>query len=88
MENSSICFEDIARDMRIIKVKEHDPMNRWHVYEWLKETYMFSGKIPSKRDVVAKFGGIVPSAEIREGIKEFELTVQQQVKPVKFWRGA
>ena len=58
-------------------------MNRWHVYEWLKQTYMYSGVVPSERNCIAKFGGLMDLDEIREGIAEFELITRVNVDRIK-----
>lgn len=58
-------------------------MNRWHVYEWLKQSFMFSGCVPSERNCIAKFGGLMDLDEIREGIAEFELVTRCNVDRIK-----
>lgn len=58
-------------------------MNRWSVYEFLKHTYMYSGVVPSERNCIAKFGGLMDLEEIREGIAEFELVTRNNVDRIK-----
>lgn len=47
-------------------------MNRWHVYEWLKQFYMASGRIPTTHEINQKFSGNVETGEIFEGLMEFQ----------------
>jgi len=58
--------------------------NRWHVYEWLKQTYMFSGKIPTIYQTRRHFGKSITEEELSEGIIEFVLMIK---KPIRNWRG-
>lgn len=60
--------------------KEEAAMNRWDVYEWLKQVYMFSGIVPTRKQVFEKFKNRVPKKEIAEGIVEFVLTAKTAVK--------
>lgn len=57
--------------------------HRWHVYEHLKQTYMFSGKVPTREAIFAKFVGRADPEEIEEGIAEFVLTVQHFVPSIR-----
>lgn len=59
-------------------------INRWQVYEWIKQTYMFSGRVPTLRKIRRRFGKSVSEDELVEGIIEFVLTTKQ---PVRNWRG-
>ena len=61
-------------------------MNRWHVYEWLKQTYMFSGRIPTAHQIAEKFKDMSIS-EIKEGILEFMSTVHGQVEKKRSDKG-
>lgn len=54
-------------------------MNRWHVYEWLKESYMFSGIVPTIHAVRSHFFGQIDREELLEGIMEFQLTTGVQI---------
>lgn len=45
-------------------------MNRWHVYEYIKQRYMHTGKIPDHHELASMFIGIDPD-ELVEGIYEF-----------------
>lgn len=59
-------------------------MNRWHVYEWLKQTYMFTGNVPSLQEVRSHFRGKLEHEELIEGVIEFVTTTKQ---PVRNWKG-
>lgn len=65
-------------------------MNRWTIYEWIKQTFMFMGKVPNEGDCLAKFGGLLLRDEIYAGISEFELTTGLNVERMKkrYKRGA
>ncbi|KPV60749.1 hypothetical protein QJ48_04305 [Paenibacillus sp. A3] len=54
--------------------------NRWHVYEWLKQSFMFSGQVPTIAQVRKKFAKSVDPEELVEGIIEFVLTVQLPIR--------
>lgn len=58
-------------------------LNRWHVYEHLKNTYMFSGLVPTQEAIYAKFSGQLDREEIEEGITEFVITVKRFVPSIK-----
>lgn len=58
-------------------------MNRWAVYEWLKQTYMFSGRVPTLDQVKRHFGAKIDKEELREGIIEFVLVVKKAIRPYK-----
>lgn len=57
-------------------------LNRWHVYEHMKQTYMFGGRVPSQNEIKSKFPD-VDSEEIAEGVAEFVLTVKRFVPNIK-----
>ncbi|MNJ56047.1 hypothetical protein D3C77_515760 [compost metagenome] len=50
------------------------PWSKWSVYEYMRHTYMWTGRKPDLSELVENFSD-VPLSEIREGIREFELTV-------------
>ncbi|AZS15337.1 hypothetical protein EI981_13280 [Paenibacillus lutimineralis] len=50
------------------------PWSKWSVYEYMRHTYMRSGRWPDLPELVDKFP-TVPPAEIKEGMEEFELTL-------------
>ncbi|KIL38216.1 hypothetical protein SD70_27695 [Gordoniibacillus kamchatkensis] len=54
-------------------------MNRWHVYEFLKQTYMYSGKVPTIGEVKKHFGSRVDQSEIIEGLAEFTTVTKHVV---------
>ncbi|WP_240414997.1 hypothetical protein [Paenibacillus periandrae] len=58
--------------------------NRWQVYEWIKQSYMFYGVVPTLYQIKRHFGKSLPESELAEGIIEFVLTTRQ---PVRKWRG-
>jgi hypothetical protein len=62
-------------------------LNRWHVYEWIKQSFMFSGKLPTERDCFDKFFMQMDASEIREGISEFEAATKTNIKRLKYPRG-
>ncbi|SEN53321.1 hypothetical protein [Lihuaxuella thermophila] len=47
-------------------------MNRWWVYEFMKNRYLETGVIPQRREILAKFSGM-ETKEISEGMIEFHL---------------
>lgn len=49
-------------------------MNKWHVYEMLKQVYMRTGIVLTWQQVKAEFPEL-RFAEIQEGMTEFKLTV-------------
>lgn len=57
-------------------------MNRWVVYNWLKHTYMYSGRVPTLEHVRSHFRG-ADETEIREGCIEFTLVTKRLVQSVK-----
>ncbi|AFC32166.1 hypothetical protein PM3016_5466 [Paenibacillus mucilaginosus 3016] len=52
-------------------------MNRWHVYEWLKQTYMATGIIPSMGQAQQHFSGRLDPGELVEGIDEFLIAIME-----------
>lgn len=52
-------------------------MNRWDVYEFLKDAYRKGHKIPSDF-AYAVFAYSMPRSEIEEGIAEFELMRERE----------
>lgn len=46
-------------------------MNRWHVYEAMKQHYAATGLRMTIPEVAARFGEEMSAAEIAEGIEEF-----------------
>lgn len=56
--------------------------NRWHVYEYMKDTYMFSGRVPTREEVEARFQNADPQ-EIAEGIAEFIIVLQRFVPSIR-----
>lgn len=55
-------------------------MNRWHVYTHLKQTFMYSGQVPTRYEVIEKFGKEMSEEELEEGILEFEMMANVTVK--------
>ncbi|AFH62247.1 hypothetical protein B2K_16215 [Paenibacillus mucilaginosus K02] len=52
-------------------------MNRWHVYEWLKQTYMATGTVPTMGQAQQRFSSIVEPEELTEGIDEFLTAIRE-----------
>lgn len=50
--------------------------NRWHVYQYCKDEFMFSGEMPTREAVKLVFAGTDPE-EVDEGIAEFQGVVHQ-----------
>lgn len=50
-------------------------MNRWDVYEWLKNSYMYSGRIPKIQEIRIRFTGQTSEEQISEGITMFQQTL-------------
>lgn len=50
------------------------PWSKWSVYEYMRHTYMWTGRKPDLSKLVETFSE-VPLSEIKEGMQEFELTV-------------
>lgn len=50
--------------------------NRWHVYQYCKDEFMFSGEIPTRDAVKLIFVSTDPE-EIDEGVAEFEAVIHQ-----------
>lgn len=50
------------------------PWSKWSVYEYMRHTYMWTGRQPDLSELIGNFSE-VPLSEIKEGMKEFELTV-------------
>ena len=59
-------------------------MNRWHVYEKLKQIYMASGRIPTPEEINRQFRGKVDEEELEEGIIEFFMVVK--LRPWNSWQ--
>lgn len=55
-------------------------MNRWHVYNYLKYRYMYTGEIPDIQEIVTEFHGI-DSEELKEGMTEFWLVLRRGQVP-------
>ena len=53
--------------------------NRWHLYEWLKQQYMRTGRIPSADESRAAFPEL-PLEEMGEGYTEFMAVVGRYEK--------
>jgi len=49
-------------------------MNKWHVYEYMKQVYMRTGIVPTWQELRVEFSGL-RFTEIQEGMSEFQLTV-------------
>lgn len=45
-------------------------MNRWHVYEWMKQRFMATGVVPTKEEAWLTFPDTDPE-EVHEGFEEF-----------------
>lgn len=50
------------------------PWSKWSVYEYMRHTFMRAGRAPDLPELVENFSE-VPLSEIKEGMKEFELTL-------------
>jgi len=50
--------------------------NRWHVYERMKNSYMQTGHVPSRDDIIREFANDTEPIEIEEGIREFVATLR------------
>lgn len=50
-------------------------MNRWHVYEFMKNRYIRTGQIPNAKEVHREFTGL-DVEEIGEGMAEFHSVIQ------------
>lgn len=50
------------------------PWSKWSVYEYMRHTYMRTGRQPDLSELIENFSE-VPLPEIREGMQEFEITV-------------
>lgn len=48
--------------------------NHWHLYEWLKQEYMWTGTVPDTNEARAEFPEL-SLEELGEGYYEFVLTV-------------
>jgi len=48
--------------------------NHWHLYEWLKQRYMATGRVPDPDEARAAFPEL-PLEEMGEGYTEFYLVV-------------
>lgn len=48
--------------------------NRWHLFEWLKQQYMATGRMPDDDQARAAFREL-SLEEMGEGFAEFEATV-------------
>ena len=46
-------------------------MNRWHVYEYLKQVYMYRGTMPCVAELSSRFKGM-DLIEFAEGLYEFD----------------
>jgi hypothetical protein len=46
-------------------------MNRWYVFEWIKQRYLKTGTVPPMGVICAQFPDL-EQEEIDEGIAEFE----------------
>ncbi|MBH8609127.1 hypothetical protein [Thermoactinomyces sp. CICC 10521] len=55
-------------------------MNRWHVYNYLKHRYMYTGEIPDIQEIQTEFAGIEPE-ELQEGMIEFWLVIRRYQVP-------
>jgi hypothetical protein len=53
-------------------------LNKWWVYEFLKQTYMATGTVPSQKEINTEFASELAPDEIVEGILEFEMTVGKE----------
>jgi hypothetical protein len=51
-------------------------MNRWVVYEYMKNRYIRTGEIPNAKEIHAEFAG-ADVEEIGEGMAEFHSVVQR-----------
>ncbi|WP_433943391.1 hypothetical protein [Paenibacillus sp. SN-8-1] len=51
------------------------PWSKWSVYEYMRHTFMHSGRIPDLPELIESFPE-VPLGEIKEGIDEFNLTLR------------
>ncbi|GGH17114.1 hypothetical protein [Paenibacillus segetis] len=48
--------------------------SKWSVYEYMRHKYMWTGRCPDMPELLDRFPGM-PLSEIKEGMKEFELTI-------------
>lgn len=51
--------------------------NRWHVYEYMKQSYMFTGEVPNRTDLKIEFAEEADTEEIEAGHREFIETVKR-----------
>lgn len=51
--------------------------SRWDVYEAMKRSYMYSGHVPTRDEIVRTFAPDTEPLEIEEGIREFVLTLRR-----------
>jgi len=57
--------------------------NRWHVYEHMKQSYMFGGRVPTQQEIMTEFGTELDPEEIAEGVAEFVITVKRFVPHIQ-----
>ncbi|MNI77452.1 hypothetical protein D3C73_1337460 [compost metagenome] len=50
------------------------PWGKWSVYEYMRHVFMWTGRQPDLTELLDQFT-TVSLAEIKEGMKEFELTL-------------
>lgn len=46
-------------------------MNRWHVFEYLRNVTLRTGRIPGEEELAIEFGGRITVDELSQGIHEF-----------------
>ncbi|WP_217563047.1 hypothetical protein [Paenibacillus sp. GbtcB18] len=57
-------------------------VNQWHIYSWMKTSWMTTGAVPSNKQVIKRFSG-VDTETLIEGIVEFRLAYDRDLKHIK-----
>lgn len=51
-------------------------LNKWSVFEFLKDRTLATGHIPTRQDLINQFGELDPD-EVEGGIQEFSLRISR-----------